>query len=84
MHGGVQTEAHIDAVKSPHLPFGRGGEDLLAIFYTGGVGAGALSPILYGMIGDRLSVPVMMLLRKKPTPLLTPLTASQELAVSVL
>jgi MFS family permease len=33
-----------------------------SIFYTGGVGAGALSPILYGLIGDRLSVPVMMML----------------------
>jgi MFS transporter, FSR family, fosmidomycin resistance protein len=31
-----------------------------SIFYTGGVGAGALSPILYGMVSDLLSVPVMM------------------------
>ena len=33
-----------------------------SIFYTGGVGSGALSPVLYGMIGDRLSVPSMMML----------------------
>jgi len=33
-----------------------------SIFYTGGVGAGALSPVLYGLIGDRLSVPNMMML----------------------
>jgi FSR family fosmidomycin resistance protein-like MFS transporter len=33
-----------------------------SIFYTGGVGAGALSPVLYGLVGDRLSVPSMMLL----------------------
>jgi MFS family permease len=33
-----------------------------SIFYTGGVGAGALSPILYGMVSDALSVPIMMAL----------------------
>jgi MFS family permease len=33
-----------------------------SIFYTGGVGAGALSPVLYGMVSDLLSVPVMMAL----------------------
>ena len=33
-----------------------------SIFYTGGVGAGALAPILYGLISDLLSVPVMMML----------------------
>jgi FSR family fosmidomycin resistance protein-like MFS transporter len=33
-----------------------------SIFYTGGVGAGALSPILYGMVSDVLSVPAMMAL----------------------
>lgn len=32
------------------------------IFYTGGVGAGALSPVLYGMVSDVLSVPAMMTL----------------------
>jgi MFS family permease len=33
-----------------------------SIFYTGGVGAGALSPVLYGMVSDLLSVPIMMVL----------------------
>jgi MFS transporter, FSR family, fosmidomycin resistance protein len=33
-----------------------------SIFYTGSTGAGALSPILYGLISDQLSVPVMMTL----------------------
>lgn len=33
-----------------------------SIFYTGGVGAGALAPVLYGLISDLLSVPVMMML----------------------
>ncbi len=33
-----------------------------SIFYTGGIGAGATSPILYGLIGDALSVPTMMML----------------------
>jgi MFS family permease len=32
------------------------------LFYTGGVGAGALAPILYGVAGDLVSVPKMMLL----------------------
>jgi MFS transporter, FSR family, fosmidomycin resistance protein len=33
-----------------------------SIFYTGGVGAGALSPVLYGIVSDALSVPAMMAL----------------------
>src|SRR5665213_1333527 len=33
-----------------------------SIFYTGGVGAGALSPVLYGMLSDLASVPAMMVL----------------------
>jgi FSR family fosmidomycin resistance protein-like MFS transporter len=33
-----------------------------SIFYTGGVGAGALAPVLYGLISDLVSVPVMMML----------------------
>ncbi|MBV9016555.1 MAG: MFS transporter, partial [Alphaproteobacteria bacterium] len=33
-----------------------------SIFYTGGVGAGALSPVLYGAISDLLNVSVMMVL----------------------
>ena len=33
-----------------------------SIFYTGAVGAGALSPILYGLVSDLLSIPAMMVL----------------------
>ena len=33
-----------------------------SIFYTGGVGAGALAPVLYGLISDFADVPTMMLL----------------------
>lgn len=33
-----------------------------SIFYTGGIGAGALSPVLYGLVGDLIAVPVMMML----------------------
>ena len=33
-----------------------------SIFYTGGVGAGALSPVLYGLMSDLFSVPAMMVL----------------------
>jgi MFS transporter, FSR family, fosmidomycin resistance protein len=32
------------------------------IFYTGGVGAGALAPVLYGLASDLAGVPTMMLL----------------------
>ncbi len=32
------------------------------IFYTGGVGAGALAPVLYGLFSDFADVPTMMLL----------------------
>ena len=33
-----------------------------SIFYTGGVGAGALAPVLYGLISDLADVPTMMML----------------------
>jgi MFS transporter, FSR family, fosmidomycin resistance protein len=32
-----------------------------SIFYTGGVGAGALAPVLYGLVSDLVDVPTMML-----------------------
>jgi MFS family permease len=32
-----------------------------SIFYTGGVGAGALAPVLYGLMSDLASIPVMMM-----------------------
>jgi MFS family permease len=31
-----------------------------SIFYTGAIGAGALSPVLYGLVSDAIGVPVMM------------------------
>ena len=30
------------------------------IFYTGGIGAGAVAPVLYGLVSDLIDVPVMM------------------------
>ena len=33
-----------------------------SIFYTGGIGAGALSPVLYGLVSDLIDLPVMMML----------------------
>ncbi len=33
-----------------------------SIFYTGGVGAGALAPVLYGLASDLADVPTMMML----------------------
>ena len=33
-----------------------------SIFYTGGVGAGALAPVLYGLLSDLASVPTMMVM----------------------
>jgi MFS family permease len=33
-----------------------------SIFYTGGVGAGALAPVLYGLLSDLASVPTMMMM----------------------
>src|SRR6266404_5610983 len=32
------------------------------LFYTGTIGAGALSPAMYGLVGDVLGIPVAMLL----------------------
>ena len=33
-----------------------------SIFYTGGVGAGALAPVLYGLLSDLADLPTMMVL----------------------
>ena len=44
------------------------------IFYTGGIGAGALSPVLYGLVSDLLDVPVMMTLIAGVVLLALPLT----------
>ena len=46
----------------PELVPAKRRQRAFSIFYTGGVGAGALSPVLYGVIGDWLSVPNMMML----------------------
>jgi MFS family permease len=45
-----------------------------SIFYTGGIGAGALSPILYGLGGDLVDVPVMMMLIAAVVLITLPLT----------
>jgi MFS family permease len=44
------------------------------IFYTGGIGAGALSPVLYGLVSDLIDVPVMMMLIAAVVLLTFPLT----------
>jgi len=45
-----------------------------SIFYTGGVGAGAVSPVLYGLAGDFIDVPTMMLLVAAVVLVTLPLT----------
>jgi MFS family permease len=45
-----------------------------SIFYTGGIGAGALSPVLYGLVGDLIAVPVMMMLIAAVVLVTLPLT----------
>ena len=45
----------------PELVAPSGGSARSASF-TGGIGAGAASPILYGLVSDVLSVPIMMAL----------------------
>src|SRR3954451_6037969 len=44
------------------------------IFYTGGIGAGALSPVLYGLVSDLIDIPVMMMLIAGVVLLTLPLT----------
>lgn len=46
----------------PELVGSQRRQRAFAVFYTGGVGAGALAPVLYGLFSDRASVPVMMVL----------------------
>jgi len=45
-----------------------------SIFYTGGIGAGALAPVLYGLVSDLIDVPVMMLLIAPVVLVTLPLT----------
>jgi FSR family fosmidomycin resistance protein-like MFS transporter len=46
----------------PELVASERRQRAFSIFYTGGVGAGALSPVLYGAMSDLFSVPAMMML----------------------
>ena len=46
----------------PELVPARKRQRAFSIFYTGGVGAGALAPVLYGLASDLADVPTMMLL----------------------
>ncbi|HVC55443.1 MAG TPA: MFS transporter [Stellaceae bacterium] len=45
-----------------------------SIFYTGAIGAGALSPVLYGLVSDLIDVPVMMALIAAVVLVTLPLT----------
>src|SRR5947209_17304945 len=45
-----------------------------SIFYTGGIGAGALAPVLYGLASDIADVPVMMVLIAAVALITLPLT----------
>ena len=45
-----------------------------SIFYTGGIGAGALSPVVYGLVSDLIDVPVMMVLIAAVALVTLPLT----------
>src|SRR5207249_2783501 len=45
-----------------------------SIFYTGGIGAGALAPVIYGLASDLADVPVMMLLIAAVALVTLPLT----------
>jgi MFS family permease len=45
-----------------------------SIFYTGGIGAGAVAPVLYGLVSDMIDVPVMMLLIAAVVLVTLPLT----------
>jgi len=45
-----------------------------SIFYTGGIGAGALAPVVYGLASDLADVPVMMMLIAAVCLITLPLT----------
>ena len=46
----------------PELVAAECRESAFGVFYTGTIGAGALSPVLYGLVGDAISLPAAMLL----------------------
>ena len=58
----------------PELVAAEKRQRAFGIFYTGAVGAGALSPVLYGMISDLIDVPVMMVLIAAVVLVTLPLT----------
>jgi MFS family permease len=41
----------------PELTTGDRAERAFALFYTGTIGAGAIAPVCYGLLGDRVGVP---------------------------
>jgi predicted MFS family arabinose efflux permease len=46
----------------PELVASERRQRAFSIFYTGAIGAGALSPALYGLASDTAGVPMMMML----------------------
>jgi MFS transporter, FSR family, fosmidomycin resistance protein len=46
----------------PELVTAERRDSAFGVFYTGTIGAGALSPVLYGLVGDAMSLPAAMLL----------------------
>ena len=58
----------------PELVAAERRQRAFSIFYTGGVGAGALAPVLYGFASDLADVPTMMLLVAAVVLLTLPLT----------
>jgi MFS transporter, FSR family, fosmidomycin resistance protein len=58
----------------PELVAAEKRQRAFSIFYTGGIGAGALSPVFYGLVSDLIDVPVMMMLIAGVVLLALPLT----------
>jgi MFS transporter, FSR family, fosmidomycin resistance protein len=58
----------------PELVSSERRQRAFGIFYTGGIGAGALSPVLYGLVSDLIDVPVMMMLIAVVVLITLPLT----------
>ena len=58
----------------PELVAAERRQRAFSIFYTGGIGAGALSPILYGLGGDLVDVPIMMMMIAAVVLVTLPLT----------
>jgi MFS family permease len=58
----------------PELVSAKRRQRAFSIFYTGGVGAGALAPVVYGLASDFVDVPVMMVLVAAVALVTLPLT----------